>query len=509
MSNAQIFKKEIKTGHTFKNGSIVLGGAMLNGECQTDAFVKVALKTINRHGLIAGATGTGKTKTLQIIAEQLSESGVPVLLMDVKGDLSGLAQPGASNDHIVWRHGSIGIPYKAEAMPVELLTISKEKGVRLRATISEFGPVLLSKILGLNSVQSGIMSILFKYCDDQGWPLLDLKDLKRLLQFASKEGREELENSYGRLSPASVNTILRKLVEVEQQGGNVFFGERSFDVDDLMRMQDGKGMINIIRLTDIQDRPKMFSTFMLCLLAEVYNSFPETGDMDKPKLAIFIDEAHLVFKNADQTLLDQIEAMIKLIRSKGVGVFFITQNPTDIPEAVLGQLGLKVQHALRAFTAKDRKAIKRTAENYPTSKWYKTDELLTTMGIGEAMITGLDEKGRPTPLAHTLLRAPKTRMDVLQKKEIMEVVNNSDLVEKYNDTIDRKSASEILESKLTQIEKQQKGEKKTTTVRKKTSQKKEASFMQEVSKNTMVRQLGRTVVREITRGLLGVLGLKR
>jgi len=508
MSNTQAFKKEIKTGYTFKKESIILGGAMLDGECQADSLVKVSLKTINRHGLIAGATGTGKTKTLQIISEQLSASGVPVLLMDVKGDLSGLAQPGASNDHIVWRHGAIGIPYKPESMPVELLTISKEKGVRMRATISEFGPVLLSKILDLNPVQSGIMSILFKYCDDNGWPLLDLKDLKKLLQFASKDGREELEESYGRLSPASVNTIMRKLVEIEQQGANVFFGERSFDVDDLLRKKDGKGMINVIRLTDIQDRPKMFSTFMLCLLAEVYNTFPEEGDADKPKLAIFIDEAHLVFKNANQALLDQMEAMVKLIRSKGVGVFFITQNPTDIPEAVLAQLGLKVQHALRAFTAKDRKAIKQTAENYPTSKWYKADELLTTMGIGEAMITGLDEKGRPTPLAHTLLRAPKTRMDVLTKKEIMEVVNNSELVEHYNEVIDKKSAFEILEEKLGKIEKQQKSEKKKPAKRKR-AVKKDPSFVQEVSKNTMVRQLGRTVVRELTRGLLGVLGLKR
>jgi DNA helicase HerA-like ATPase len=508
MSKHEAFVKQINEGYTFKKESIILGGAMIEGECQPNSLVKIPLKTINRHGLIAGATGTGKTKSLQVFAEQLSSKGVPVLLMDVKGDLSGLAQPGENNDHIKWRHGMIGIPYEPAAMPVELLTLSKEKGVRLRATVSEFGPVLLSKILSLNEVQSGIMSILFKYCDDNGWPLLDMKDLKKLLQYASDEGRAEIEAEYGRLSSASVNTILRKTVEIEQQGADLFFGERSFDVQDLLRTRKEQGVINIIRLTDIQDRPKMFSTFMLCLLAEVYNTFPEQGDSDLPKLAIFIDEAHLVFRNASQNLMDQLESTIKLIRSKGVGVFFITQNPTDVPDAILAQLGLKIQHALRAFTAKDRKAIKQTAENYPSSDYYRTDELLTEMGIGEAMVTVLNEKGIPTPLAHTLLRAPKSRMDVLTEKEISAVVAASELAEKYNEIIDRDSAFEMLNKKLDRIAEDQ-AEDSSVPKRRSRSSKKDESFIEGVSKNTMVRQLGRTVIREVTRGLLGVLGIKR
>lgn len=501
----EAFISEISTGYTFKKDSMVLGGAMLDGECQPNTLVKVPLKTINRHGLIAGATGTGKTKSLQVLAEQLSTNGVPVLLMDVKGDLSGLAQPGAMNDHIEWRHGAIGIPYEPQQMPVELLTISNEKGVRLRATISEFGPVLLSKILGLNEVQSGIMAILFKYCDDRQWPLVDMKDLKKLLQFASGDGRKEIETEYGRLSPASVNTIMRKAVEIEQQGADMFFGERSFEVEDLLHERDGRGVISVIRLTDIQDKPKMFSTFMLCLLAEVYNTFPEQGDSDKPKLAIFIDEAHLVFRNASQSLMDQLESTIKLIRSKGVGVFFITQNPTDVPEAILAQLGLKIQHALRAFTAKDRKAIKQTAENYPTTKFYKTDELLTSMGIGEAMVSVLNEKGIPTPLAHTLLRAPKTRMDVLTPQEINKIVDASELVEKYNKVIDEESAYEILSEKL----KKHAEDSAIPETKKRPTGTKEGGMLEDMSKNTMVRQLGRTVVRELTRGLLGVLGVRR
>lgn len=492
-----------------------MGTAILDGTPSKSTHVKLPLKTLNRHGLIAGATGTGKTKTLQVMAEQFSLKGIPCLMMDLKGDLSGLAQPGALNDHIVWRQGEIGLPYKAEPMPVELLTLSDEPGTRLRATVSEFGPVLLSKILGLNDVQEGIMSIIFKYCDDNKMPLLDLKDLKKILQYTLNEGQEEIEKEYGRISSASVSTIQRKIIAIEQQGADRFFGERSFDIDDLMRKQDGKGVISIIRLTDIQDRPKLFSTFMLSLLAEVYSTLPEQGDDDKPELCIFIDEAHLVFKEANSALMDQIEAIVKLIRSKGVGLFFCTQDPTDVPDAVLGQLGLKVQHALRAFTAKDRKAIKRTAENYPDSPYYDTAETLTQLGIGEAFITALNEKGIPTPLAATLLQAPKTRMDILTDKEIKALVATSDISEFYNEEIDRKSAFEILNEKIDraqteehqrQMAEEQEKAKNSTSGRR---PKKEASIFEQASKNTMVRQVGRTIFRELTRGLLGALGVKK
>jgi len=512
-ASVESFQEHINKGYTFKKDSIIIGGAIYNGAPVPGTQIKIPLKTLNRHGLIAGATGTGKTKTLQVMAEQMSLKGIPTLLMDLKGDLSGLAQPGSLNDHITWRQGNIGVPYVAEPMPVELLSLSKEPGVQLRATVSEFGPVLFSKILNLNDTQQGMMSILFKYCDDNKLPLLDLKDVKEIIQYASGPGQEEFKKEYGRLASSSVSTILRKIIEIEQQGADRFFGEKSFETSDLVRQKDGKGVISILRLTDIQDKPKLFSTFMLCLLAEVYSTFPEAGDTDKPKLCIFIDEAHLVFKEASSALLDQIEAIIKLIRSKGVGIFFCTQDPTDVPDAVLGQLGLKVQHSLRAFTAKDRKAIRKTAENYPLSDFYDTETVLTSLGIGEALITVLDEKGRPTPLAATLLQAPKTRMDILTDAEITSLTKSSDLVRLYNEVIDRDSAFEMLRAKLDKAaseenikekEEQHKAAEKSTT-----RKKEDPSFIEKASKNTMVRQIGRTIFRELSRGLLGVLGVKK
>ncbi|MBQ4805051.1 DUF853 family protein [Aquimarina sp. MMG015] len=453
MSSNQEFLDHINKGYTTKGDFITLGAAMHNGETVTDAHVKIPLKTLNRHGLIAGATGTGKTKTLQVLAENLSEQGIPVLLMDIKGDLSGLAAASPGHAKIDERHEKIGIPFEAKNFPVEILSLSEQDGVRLKATVSEFGPVLFSRILDVTETQAGIISIIFKYCDDNKLPLLDLKDLKKVLQFATREGKEELEKDYGRISTASTGSILRKIVALEQQGADIFFGERSFDVQDLCRVDDdGRGFINILRLTDIQDRPKLFSTFMLSLLAEVYSTFPEQGDSGRPELIIFLDEAHLIFKQASNALMDQIESIVKLIRSKGVGLYFVTQNPTDVPDGVLGQLGLKVQHALRAFTAKDRKAIKLTAENYPISEYYDTKEVLTALGIGEALVSALDEKGRPTPLAATMLRAPMSRMDILSKSELDDLLKKSTLSDKYNEDIDRESAYEILNEKIEKAE---------------------------------------------------------
>ena len=455
MNRKDAFQAQINQGYACKGDYITLGGAMLDGEVLPDTFINIPLKTINRHGLIAGATGTGKTKTLQVISEQLSAKGVPVLLMDVKGDLSGIAMPGLEKPFIAERHGKMGLPYQIKGCPVELMTISQQDGVRMRATVSEFGPVLLSRILELNDTQGGVLAVIFKYCDDNHLPLLDLKDLKRVIQFATKEGKAAFEQEYGKISPATTGIILRKAMELEQQGADFFFGELSFDIRDMMRRDsDGNGYINILRLTDIQDKPKLFSTFMLCLLAEVYNEMPERGDLEKPELVIFIDEAHLIFSQANKSLLDQIENIVKLIRSKGVGVFFVTQNPMDVPNEVLAQLGLKVQHALRAFTAIDRKAIKLTAENFPISEYYKTDETLTSLGIGEALVTALNEKGIPTPLAATMLRAPQSRMDILTAQEIEALNNSSDLVRKYSQTIDRESAYEVLGRKIAMIEKQ-------------------------------------------------------
>lgn len=511
MSNRDQFIEEMKSGYSFKGESIILGGAMLDGETigMEETLVRVPLETMNRHGLIAGATGSGKTKTLQILAEQLSDNGVPVLLMDIKGDLSGIAVPSDGHPKIDSRHEAIGIPFTPDSSPVEMLSLSEEKGARLRATLTEFGPVLFSKMLDLNDTQSGILAVAFKYCDDKDIPLIDLADLKKTLQYLSGEGKDEIVDDYGRISPQSVGAIMRRLVELEQQGAEIFFGEPSFEVDDLLRRQDGKGMVSILRLTDIQDRPKLFSTFMLQLLAEIYATFPEEGDLDKPKLVLFIDEAHLVFDEASDALLDQIEAIIKLIRSKGVGIFFVTQNPTDIPNAVLGQLGLKIQHALRAFTAKDRKAIKLTAENYPMSDFYDIDQVITELGIGEALVTALNEKGIPTPLAHVMLRAPQSRMDVLTNREINDIIDASELIEDYNKAIDRESAYEILKEKIAEARKEEEQEKKRKDrSRGRSSRRRDKTMLEQVMDSTVTRQIGRTVARELTRGLLGVLGVK-
>ena len=449
MTKKADFTAMITEGYTSKGDSITLGAALLDGEVISEAQVKIPLKTLNRHGLIAGATGTGKTKTIQVLSEQLSSFGIPVLMMDIKGDFSGIAAVGEEKFFITERHAKIGIPYQISNFPVELMTLSQQNGIRLRATVSEFGPVLFSRILELNDTQAGVISVIFKYCDDNKMPLLDLKDIKKVINYITEEGKDEIETNYGKISTSTTGTILRKIIELEQQGADVFFGELSFDINDLMRFdENGKGYINIIRLTDIQDKPKLFSTFMLSLLAEIYQQMPEKGDADQPELVLFIDEAHLIFNEASKTLLDQIETIVKLIRSKGIGVYFITQNPMDIPSGVLAQLGLKIQHALRAFTANDRKSIKLTADNYPTSEFYKTDEIITELGIGEALVTALNEKGIPTPLAATMLRAPQSRMDILTDTEI-EVINSiSKLVRKYNEALERESAYEMLTKKI-------------------------------------------------------------
>ncbi|GAA0535442.1 helicase HerA-like domain-containing protein [Chitinophaga japonensis] len=505
MANTASFLECIKEGYTFKGEHFKLGCAMLDGEVVAGADVALPLKTLNRHGLIAGATGTGKTKTLQIIAEGLSDASVPVLLMDIKGDLSGIAAAGSANSKIAERYQQIGSEWKPAAYPVELLSLSQDKGVRLRATVSEFGPVLLSKILELNDTQSGLVAMIFKYCDDSRLPLLDLKDFKKVLQYVSAEGKAELEKDYGKISTTSAGTILRKVIELEQQGAGLFFGEKSFEVDDLLRISDdGRGMISIVRVTDLQDRPKLFSTFMLSLLAELYATLPEEGDMDKPKLVMFIDEAHLIFQEANDALLQQIETIVKLIRSKGVGIFFCTQNPMDVPASVLGQLGLKVQHALRAFTAKDRKTIKQTAENYPLSDFYKTDELLTQIGIGEALITCLNEKGIPTPLAATMLTSPRSRMDVLTDAEMNDVLSNSRLARKYNQEIDSESAYEMLTEKLNEAAERSAAEPASA---KRGRQKEEKGILESVLDSPVARQVARTAASTLTRSLLGALGL--
>lgn len=502
MALKEDFIQEIQNNYQYKGDKIVLGKAKLNGEVLPDAEISIALKTMNRHGLIAGATGTGKTKTLQILAEQLSLKGVPSLLMDIKGDLSGIAAPGKADDKgIQERQSLLGLDYTPMGAPVELLSLSGEKGARLRATVLEFGPILFSKILDLNDTQTSIISIIFKYCDDKALPLVDLADMRKVLQYVSEndEGKKELTSQYGSISPASLGTILRKIVALEQQGATQFFGEPSFDVNDLMKTRDGKGVVNIIRLTDIQNKPNLFSTFMLSLLAEIYETLPEAGDLDKPKLVIFIDEAHLIFNEASKALLDQIETMVKLIRSKSVGLYFCTQVPGDVPDAVLSQLGLKIQHALRGFTAKDRKQIQKAVENYPISAYYKADEVITQLGIGEAFITALNEKGIPTPLAYTYMRAPLSRMDILTDSEIQSIVNESHLVSKYAQDLDKESAYEILSRKLESAVSQE----KPTATRPVGRPRKEKSTLETILSDSTTKSFIRTIGNQIIRGIFG------
>lgn len=502
MDNKQAFLDAIKSGYTFKGETIKIGAGILNGVVIAEAEIFLPLSTLNRHGLIAGATGGGKTKSFQMIAEGLSDASVPTLLLDIKGDLSGIAEPGETNDKITSRYQKLNMEYKPEAFPVDLLTLSGQKGVRLRATVSEFGPILITKILGLNDTQGGVVAMIFKYCDDNKLPLLDLKDFIKVLQYVGNEGKAELQATYGNISTTSTGTILRKVIELQQQGADSFFGEKSFEVEDLMRISDdGRGMISVLRVTDIQDKPKLFSTFMLQMLAELYSVCPEVGDVDKPKLIIFIDEAHLIFEEASKALLDQINTVIKLIRSKGIGIYFCTQNPMDVPASVLGQLGLKIQHSLRAFTANDRQVIKQTAQNYPETAFYKTEDLITQLGIGEALVTLLNEKGIPTPLVHTMMCTPRTRMGVLTDSEIDTIVNHSKLVAKYNQVIDEPSAYEMLNAKL------QEAASNTSASSPGKQIKAPESTLEKVVNNSVVKSMMRTAGNSIVRSLLGSLGL--
>ncbi len=502
----EAFIEQISKAYTFQGSSIILGCGMYEGQVVKETIIRLPLRMMNRHGLIAGATGTGKTKSLQLIAEQLSKQGIPSVLLDIKGDLSGIAEAGTVNSKISDRHAALDIPWNPQDNFVELLSISDQPGVKLRATISEFGPVLLAKILGLNDTQEGVVSLVFKFADDNGLLLLDLEDFKKVLLYVTNEGKEAIEKEFGTVSSASVGTILRKVIELEQQGADRFFGERSFEVEDLCRInRQGQGVISILRASDIQDKPKFFSTFMLQMLAEIYSKFPEAGDIDKPKLVFFIDEAHLLFEEATSALVNQLETIIKLIRSKGVGLIFVTQNPGDIPESILGQLGMKVQHALRAFTANDRKAIKSASENYPESNFYNTSQLLTELGIGEAFVTALNEKGIPTALVQVMMCAPASRMDVLTEGEMAKITKASEIYEYYNEEINRESAAEILTKKIEEaIQDEEQVETRSDT----SSRRQEKSTIEKMMNSSVTRQVGRTVARELTRGLLGMFGIK-
>ena len=437
-------------GYALTEPSLVLGSPMEEGVPFNGARVQVALSILNRHGLIAGATGTGKTKTLQLMAGQLSKAGVPCFVADIKGDLTGLAAPGdASNPKVIERMQSLGLPFEPMSHPVEFLSLSGKRGAQVRATVSSFGPLLLGKVLDLNETQTSILALIFKYCDDHDLPLLDLKDLTATLKFLDSEEGKPYLREYGGMSSASVGVLLRSIVVLEQEGADVFFGEPEFDVEDLLRTTpDGEGIISLLELADVMEKPRLFSTFMLWILAQLYEALPEVGDVQKPKLCFFFDEAHLLFDDASEALLEQIERTARLIRSKGVGVYFVTQAPTDVAPSVLAQLGNRVQHALRAFTPDDADALRKTVKTFPMTDFYNVEEMLTSLGIGEAAITVLSPRGIPTPLAATRLIAPDSSMEPMSETDFAARVAASPLQAKYGTEVDRDSAYERITTRL-------------------------------------------------------------
>ena len=444
------FATAISAAYSTTGEAIDLGRGVLNGELVREADVKLPLAMMTRHGLIAGATGTGKTKTLQGLAEQLSAAGVPVFVADVKGDVSGLADPGSTDPTgaAVKRATDLGITFTPTGFPVEFLSLGGiGPGVPVRATVSDFGPQLLGKVLGANDTQEQSLGLIFRYADEKQLPILDLSDLRALLTFlSSDDGKGEL-TGIGGLSSATVGVLLRSLVGLEDGGGTELFGEPQFQINDMLRLApDGRGVISCLELPAVQDRPKLFSTALMWLLAELFEALPEVGDLAKPKLVFFFDEAHLLFDGATPAFVDSVTQTVRLIRSKGVGIFFITQTPKDIPDDVLGQLGNRVQHALRAFTPDDEKSLRATVKTYPKSDFYDIATLLTSMGIGEAAVTILSESGVPTPVVHTRLDPPRSRMGPTD--DVDAAAKASPLYAKYGTRVDNQSARELLAARM-------------------------------------------------------------
>ncbi len=446
----QAFRDAMAAGYASKEPTIVLGSPIRDGEVAADVRVQVALSILNRHGLIAGATGTGKTKTLQVMAGQLSKAGVPVFIADIKGDLTGLAAPGdPSNPKVQERCASLGWTFEPTGHPVEFLSLSGTLGAQVRATVHSFGPLLLGRVLGLNDTQTSVLSLVFKYCDDNGLPLLDLPDLLTTLKFLGSDDGKPILADYGGIAPATLGVILRAIITLEQQGADVFFGEPEFDVMDLIRTgPDGLGIVSVLELSDVMDKPALFSTFMLWMLAQLYHVLPEAGDLPKPKLCFFFDEAHLLFNDASAALLQAVEQTARLIRSKGVGVYFVTQAPTDIPASILAQLGNRVEHALRAFTPQDADNLRKTVRTFPMTDFYDVETTITSLGIGEALVTVLSPSGVPTPLAATRLIPPDSLMAALDPVQFQGRIATSALTAKYGRTVDRESAHEMITARI-------------------------------------------------------------
>jgi DNA helicase HerA-like ATPase len=519
----------VAAGYAFTGPALELGGLMVDATTLSGVPVRIPLSMLNRHGLVAGATGTGKTKTLQLLTEQLSAAGVPVFAADIKGDLSGLSVPGQDNPKVVERAASVGQQWSAKGFPVEFFALGGQgTGIPLRVTMSAFGPTLLSKVLGLNDTQESSLGLVFHYADKAGLPLLDLADLREVVKYlTSDEGKADLKE-LGGLSGATAGVILRELIGFSDQGADAFFGEPEFETSDFLRTtSDGRGLVSLVELPHLQDRPALFSTFLMWLLADLFHDLPEVGDVDKPKLVFFFDEAHLLFDDASKAFLDAIAQTVRLIRSKGVGVFFVTQSPTDVPDEVLAQLGSRVQHQLRAATPNDAKALKQTVNTYPHSEYDDLGKVILSLGIGEAIVTVMNERGAPTPVAWTRLRAPESLMGPAESGAMEQAVKASPLYSRYAEPVDRESAREKLAAKLeagaaraeeeasaeradteaTAEEKlRREADRASTHSRTRTtgrSSRKQKSVVEEVITSTTFRQVARTAAREIVRGMFG------
>lgn len=444
------FAGEMNEGYGFDGPVVGIGRPFpVDGEPLTDIEVGIPLSLFNRHGLIAGATGTGKTKTLQLLAEALSDAGVPVFAADMKGDVAGLAAPGELSEPVIERRDGLKTAWEATAFPIEPLVLDEsDRGVPVRASIAGFGPVLLSKVLDLNETQESSLALVFRFCEENGLPLIDLEDLRAALAWLVGPGKEDL-GSIGGVSKATVGVIQRKASQLEAEGGDIFFGEPAFAVSDLMRhTPDGRGVISLLDLDGVAQQPALFSTFLMWLLGEMFEELPEVGDPEKPTLVFFFDEAHLLFKDASDAFLDAVAQTVRLIRSKGVGVFFVTQLPTDLSDEVLSQLGHRVQHAVRAFTKRDVRALKAAVDTFPITEHYDLAELLQSLGVGEAAVTALDPRGVPTPVAATRVYPPRSRMGTITDAERAAIVSGSDLLPRYGERLNRESAEEILSARL-------------------------------------------------------------
>jgi DNA helicase HerA-like ATPase len=511
------FTDMLAAGYGFTDPSVTLGAALEDHTVHTEPKVRIPLAMMNRHGLIAGATGTGKTKTLQLLTEQLVAQGIPVFVADIKGDLSGLAVPGDATDRVTTRATEVGWAWKPAGVPVEFVSLTGALGVQLRATVSSFGPLLLGKALSLNQTQTSVLTMVFKYCDDSQLPLLDLADLRAVLQFLSSDEGKPALTQYGGMSSASVGVLLRKMVELESQGAERFFGEPEFDVKDMLHVtSDGRGVVTCLELSDVQDKPLLWSTFTMWILAELYHNLPEAGDLPQPKLVFFFDEAHLLFDDAPKAFLDQIQQVVRLIRSKGVGVYLVTQTPKDVPTDVLAQLSNRVQHALRAHTPDDDTALKATVRTFPKTSFYDLEETLTSLGIGEAVVTVLDGHGAPTPVVATRLIPPASRMAPLSPEELQADIRASDLLAEYGQAVDRESAREILASRMARTtapavpapSSAPAPTREPFPTRRGGAAKTVAQVAGGAIVGALSTSIGRTVGREIVRGIFGLLGAK-